>query len=166
MKFIKLLILVLVTTGFTAHSVIAEEASNTVARKQIVELLPQDFKPAFTRETVIKLNAIVHRSFDAINEYDSNIRDFRKAVEEGTKSDASEEVMEMTKKKLAHLNTLMAKSKSALADMMAAKTELENSDEEYNKAILAGMVDFVEDVEREISAQNIKLHAMVKTTES
>lgn len=166
MKFIKLFILLLVTTGFTTHSVIAEEASNTVARKQIVELLPQDFKPAFTRETVIKLNAIVHRSFDAINEYDSNVRSFRQAVEESTKTDASEEAKEMAQKKLVQLDALMAKSKAALTDMMAAKTELENSDEEYNKAILAGMVDFVEDVEREITAQSTKLHAMVKTEES
>ncbi len=160
MKFIRLFVLLLVTCGFTGHSAIAEEA-DTVARKKIVELLPEDFQPAFTKETVVKLNAIVRRSFDAINEYDDNIKKIRTVVSESAKSGASKESMEMAQQKLAHVKVLNEKSKAALKDMMAAATELRNSDEIYNKAILAGMIDFVEDVEREISAQQNKLEKML-----
>ena len=48
-------------------------ADNTNNKQQFVELLPKDFRPAFTKETVIKLNAIVRRSYDVINEYDAII---------------------------------------------------------------------------------------------
>lgn len=163
-KSLPVLFLLLVTTLFGNLTVIAEESVNSVARKQIVELLPQDFKPAFTRETVIKLNAIVHRSFDAINEYDSSVKNIREAVIESSQPEASEVTKEMAQKKLNQLDSLMKKSKAALSDMMTAKAELENSNEEYNKAILAGMVDFVEDVEREISTQNMKMQSLEKAT--
>ncbi|GAB2191641.1 hypothetical protein MAH1_32490 [Sessilibacter sp. MAH1] len=166
MKFLRLFILFFVAAGFTAQSVIAEQTVSTVERKQIVELLPEDFKPAFTKETVIKLNAIVHRSFEAINDYDESVKAARGALIDAAKPDASEETKAMAMKKLAHISELNKQSKAALSDMKAAETELRNSDEEYNSAILAGMVDFVEDVEREISSQYTKLQAMMPEANS
>lgn len=164
MKLLRLFVLLLVTCGFAGQSVFAEEVA-PAPTKEIIELLPEDFKPAFTKETVIKLNAIVRRSFDAINEYDDNIGEVQSVVK-SAKSDASEEAMEMAKKKLAEVDVLNKQSKSALKDMMAAATELRNSDEVFNAAILAGMIDFVEDVEKEISDQYAQLEKMLSAANS
>ncbi|GAB2188809.1 hypothetical protein MAH1_04160 [Sessilibacter sp. MAH1] len=157
MKYLRLFILALVASTFIGNTVSAEELQSTVAKKEIVELLPEDFKPAFTRETVIKLNAIVKRSFDAINDYDDSIREVRAVVADAMKPDATDDAKQIAMKKISHINDLMQASKSALMDMKAAEVELRNSGEEYNSAILAGMIDFVEDVAREISAQEKNL---------
>lgn len=52
----------------------------------------------------------------------------------------------------ALLEDMDARAAVALTDIAAAAARLEASDEVYNAAILAGMVDFVTDVDREISA--------------
>lgn len=161
MKFLQLLTLCFVFCGQAAVSnaepASAQKDTNSIARQQIVELLPEDFRPAFTRETVIKLNAIVRRSFDAINEYDNEIKDIRNSVAEAANSGATTASKMAAKAKMSTITSLEQRSKAALTDMKAAEKELRASDEHYNAAILAGMIDFVEDVEREISAQTSKL---------
>jgi len=138
-------------------------AEQAKSKQKIVELLPEDFKPAFTRETVIKLNAIVRRSYDVIDEYDAIIDDVRGAVEQAVSTEmAEQETPEEAEQKIAQITTLAERSKHALSDMMAAVKKLKASDEEYNTAILAGMIDFVEDVEREISAEGVKLEEMLE----
>ncbi len=139
-------------------------ASDEANAERIVKLLPADFKPAFTRDTVIKLNAIVSRSFDAINEYDAIIKGVRNAVAKATTAGMSVGAKPDAEEKVAQINRLYDQAKLALVDMMAAVKELKNSGEEYNKAILAGMIDFVEDVEREVSVQRVKLEKMLAAT--
>ena len=119
----------------------------------VVELQPQNFKPAFTRDTVIKLNAIVRRSLNTINTYDSVIKNIRTQVEQASDSEATPQLKQHASHQVAELMQLQQHAEHALADMRAAVKQLKASGEYYNKTLLAGMIDFVEDVEREISAQ-------------
>ena len=105
----------------------------------IKEILPSDIKPTFTRETVIKLNAIVQTSLDTINAYD----ELRRTVKANPDRQSSQETIDA----LAEMDTV---AKTALADMQAEVERLEASDEVYNEVVLAGMVRFVTDVEDEI----------------
>lgn len=139
----------------------AEESSGGVT-KEFVELFPEDLQPAFTQSTVLKLNAIVQRSLDAITEYDEIIEDVRIAVEKAVSLKEVPGLKEIAQEKVAMVSALDESAKSALKDMQAAATELRNSDEVYNSALLYGMVDFVEDVEREIAAQHNKLEKMLE----
>ena len=158
LRLFALLLLIFTVSGGAMSVVIADdEAVDGVTRQKFVELFPSDLKPAFTQNTVVKLNAIVRRSLDAINEYDEIIKDVRVAVDKVVTENAVPDLKEQAGQKVAQITVLDQASKSALSDMMAAATELRNSDEVFNRAILAGMVDFVEDVEREIAAQQIKL---------
>ena len=114
----------------------------------IKEVLPSDIAPTFTRETVIKLNAIVQRSLDTIDEYDALRIDVRDEPERFSPEELKETLAGMD-----------VEAKAALKDMEAEVTRLESSDEIYNAVVLAGMVRFVKDVEEEIEtavAEGIK----------
>jgi len=107
----------------------------------------ENFHPAFTKNTVLKLNAIVSKSLDVINEYDSVMGQVRRVkktpIEEQNLSNEIERI-----------NQLSSQSKQILSEMLLAEKVLKDSDEVFNRAILAGMVDFVSDVEREVTAQS------------
>lgn len=114
--------------------------------QQVVELAPEDFKPSFTKSTVIKLNAIVSRSLDVINEYDSIIGEMKQSSDPKS-----------IENQIRRVDQLSEQSTLILTDMLAAEKELKASDEVYNSAILAGMKDFVSDVEREVTERSAKL---------
>lgn len=155
MKQLSRILILSAIVGFHAG---AEEAAPTKTQdSRFVELQPEDFKPAFTRETVIKLNAIVHRSYDVINQYDAIIGEVRKTVANKEKMQA---LAPEHKMKIEMIAMLATQSQKALADMTAAVTALEESSEHYNPAVLAGMVDFVKDVEQEITEQHSKMLKM------
>lgn len=143
-----------------AFNIVNAEETNT-SQIEIIEQLPEDFKPAFTRDTVIKLNAIVRRSFDVFNEYDAIIDDIHTSVTQAVKPNASDKTKQQAQEHLTLMNALKIRSKDALEDMTIAATELRNSDEVYNSAILAGMIDFVEDIERVMSTESTKLEKMM-----
>lgn len=161
LRLFTLLWMVFAVNGSMISLAFAEEASGGVTR-EFVELFPEDLQPAFTQSTVLKLNAIVRRSLDAISEYDEIIQDVRIAVEKAVSSQAIPGLKERAQEKVAMISVLDESAKSALKDMQAAATELRNSDEVYNSALLYGMMDFVEDVEREISAEHDKLENMLQ----
>lgn len=105
------------------------------------EILPEDIAPTFTRETVIKLNAIVQSSLDTIDAYD----ELRRSV----KNDRSLLDTDTTKAALTEMDGV---AKQALKDMQGEVDRLKQSDEIYNEVVLAGMVTFVTKVEAEIAA--------------
>ena len=161
--FIKALTLfsLFITVAFAATSETEQEKKE---QQKFIELLPKDFKPAFTRETVIKLNAIVHRSYDVISEYDTIIEQTLHDLKQASHKNATQQFKLATKQKVVQIQKLEERSTFALSDMMDAVKILRNSDEEYNKAILAGMVDFVKDVQQEITRKNAELTTMLKNT--
>jgi hypothetical protein len=141
-------------------SVYAETEIKARNDQEIVELQPEDFKPAFTEETVLKLNAIVRKSLEVIREYTNNIKNIRATIEQATQASASDEAKSIAQKNVDTLGKLSKRSKDALAEMTTAATELKNSDELFNPTLLHGMVDFVEDVEREITSEYNELSSL------
>lgn len=115
----------------------------------VVEILPEDFRPAFTRDTVIRLNEIVRRSHAVIGEFDQLKKSLSMAQSDGRFSDKSDD--RTVDRSLTVIESLDARSKAALADMNTAVDDLTSSEEQYNSAVLAGMVIFVRDVEQEVS---------------
>lgn len=142
---------------FMSGTALAQEEQPKNAQ-ELVELYPTDFKPAFSRNTVIKLNAIVHRSYDVINTYDAIIADVKQTMEQ---SENASRMSPEAKMKLQKIASLAKESKKILTDMNSAIDELNASKEDYNAAILAGMLDFVQDVEREITKQEMQLKGMI-----
>jgi len=161
LRLFALLLVIFAISGGAMSVALADEAADGVTRQKFVELFPSDIKPAFTQSTVLKLNAIVRRSLDAINEYDEIIKEVRIAVDKAVSENVVPGLKEQAEQKIAQITVLSEVSKSALGDMMIAVKKLRHSDELFNRAILAGMIDFVEDVEREISAQQAKLEKML-----
>lgn len=126
------------------------------AQRGTVEIGLEHLRPSFTRDTVIRLNAIVARSLATIREYDGEIGELRRSVEralaDGSHRSAATAGLEK-------LGAFEQRSKRALDDMQRAVKKLRASDERYNAAILAGMVDFVEDVESELRHERERLAA-------
>lgn len=96
-----------------------------------------DIESAFTKETVLKLNAIVARSLAAINAFDK-ARKMRTDDAQGTA-----ELLE----KCSQLSENASKAK---ADMDSAAKVLRESGETYNEAIFSAMVEFVDKVDKEL----------------
>ncbi|WDI32699.1 hypothetical protein PUV54_05750 [Hyphococcus flavus] len=105
-------------------------------------------RPAFEKETVIKLNTIVRRSLETANEYTAGIRDIRVMVTAAAQDDASDKQVAQALTGLKQLEDWHAQALSAQTDMNAAVAALETSGEDYSEEILAGMVQYVNDVER------------------
>jgi hypothetical protein len=89
----------------------------------------------FKRETVLELNAIVARSLAAIQAYDLA----RRKPLDGDVSAA-----------LGVYERLSVEARQARADIAASGKRIRESGEEHNRAILAAMVRFVDDVDKEI----------------
>jgi hypothetical protein len=99
------------------------------------------FNSPFTKETVLKLNAIVRRSKDAIDDFDL----LRKEYDD--KGGLSGE------KALASLQEFSGRAVAARDDMEKAVSELKESGEDYSREALAGMVKFVQQVDDEIQRE-------------
>ena len=148
---LKLSTLLLIAGALSASNLVyAEDTTAKSPEVQTVELSRDDFHPAFTKATVIKLNAIVSRSLDVINEYDSIMAEVKKI----NQSAVTEQNLAS---QIGDINELSDKSALILSDMLEAEKELKASDEIFNKSILAGMKKFVVDVEREVTTQSLQL---------
>ena len=152
-----LLISLLTISLFIYSTASAEKAKVEQPNQNIVELRPGDFKPTFTKETVIKLNAIVSRSLDIINEYDAVIENTQPTMQL-LKTNAGNKLLAQ---KSLKISALSKRSKENLLAMQKAEKQLKSSNEEYNSVVFAGMMTFVQDVERETSAKSEKLIEML-----
>ncbi len=132
---------------------LATEADHAATRQQangILEILPEDFRPAFTRATVIRLNGIVERSYQVISELDQ-LRRERSGTPTSASFTLAESEEHLANRQRARIASIRVRSKAALDDMNAAVAQLKASEEYYNSAVLAGMIMFVNDVEQEVS---------------
>ena len=117
--------------------------------QEIVEIRPEDFRPAFTRNTVIKLNAIVEKSYAVIREFDALSRQLNhSATNRETQTDSLFDVL--TEPQMSEVSSLDLRAEAALLDMNEAVKTLKASEEEYNAAVLAGMLTFVKSVATEV----------------
>ena len=139
----------LASTSVSDSTITDKKADITEAQSsnpEIIEILPEDFQPAFTRDTVIKLNAIVKRSYAVIEAFDT----FRSELYDSEQGGKENVKTKLTDNQTLAINALELHSHFALNDMQEAVKELKTSNEHYNIAVLAGMVMFVEAVDREV----------------
>ena len=96
-----------------------------------------DYKSPFTKETVLKLNAIVQRSKTTVDEFD-------RLMYARTKDKVDKE------QSLTRIEELSQAAAIALSDIRTAVKELEASGEDYDQALLIRMVRFVRRVDNDI----------------
>ena len=147
---------VLLTSACTDRPFITER-QNVQQNKEIVELQPNNFKPAFTRDTVIKLNSIVSRQLAVVDEYDAMIGSLRNSIKENITQPKKERSASI-QAKMNRVADLVQKAKLNLADLTEAEKEIIENKEHYNKATFAGMMDFVKKVEKELSTEQLSLN--------
>lgn len=162
-RFLSLLAISLVLSAGVISSAFAENSAGQEEEREFIELFPSDIKAPFTQKTVTKLNAIVRRSYNAINEYDDIVDDIRVSVNKAASDEAVPGLKQRAEEKLEKIYLLDEASKNALSDIMAAAKELRSSDEEFNNAILEGMIEFVEDVEKEIGEERAMLNSKLQS---
>lgn len=105
----------------------------------------------FTRETVLRLNAIVSRSLSAIEDFD------RARTEPASSGGAQGPAAPDRSRVLERYTELSRQAAQARADMSAAAREVRGSGERYNDAILTAMAHFVDDVDEEIGEELARL---------
>lgn len=161
----KTFVLFLIISFVSVNSSFAKQPTNEGnADREFIELSPSDIKPPFTQKTVLKLNAIVRLSYDAINEFDRILEETRSTISDVANSnDNTVTSTKNAQQKVKKIHELDQVSKSALEDIMSAANKLRNSDEEYNNAILEGMIQFVEEVEKEISQEKTHLDTLLES---
>ncbi|MEM6580940.1 MAG: hypothetical protein AAF699_06695 [Pseudomonadota bacterium] len=122
-----------------------------------IALERSDIKAAFERETVISLNGIVRRSLIVIREYDAEINAIRIQHTAAMRQEATEAQRADARANLMKLQSWVGATSLAVRDMNTAVLKLEASEENYNAAILAGMVRFVNTVAEEISTEHTRI---------
>lgn len=105
--------------------------------------VPEGYKPPFTQETVTKLNAIMRRSIDTLDEFDRLNDQLTNARE----SSDSARVAELSKR----IGELEQQALAAKTDFLAEKAALIAREEYYDKSLLAAMEYYVEQAPLEIS---------------
>jgi hypothetical protein len=127
----------------TATSQDARDKLAFDATKPLGEAAPEGYKPPFTQETVVKLNAIMRRSIDTLDEFDRLNDDLAKARES---SDATR-IAEINKR-FGELEQLATAAKT---DFMAEKEALIARKEYYDTSVLAAMEYYVDQAPGEIA---------------
>ncbi|MEM1153314.1 MAG: hypothetical protein AAGI44_04180 [Pseudomonadota bacterium] len=130
---------------------------NAIPTPASIALDNDDINAAFERETVIRLNAIVRRSLNAVRDYDADINAIRRKHADSLLDEATAEQRAEATANLSKLRAWVQTTSLAVSDMNATVLKLEASDETYNAAILAGMVRFVTTVADEISTEHARI---------
>ncbi len=162
-KISSMLLLAIAACTGVGNMALADQSASQTDEREFIELFPSDIKAPFTQETVTKLNEIVRRSYDAINEYDDVIEGIRVSVKKASSKQTVPGLKQRAEEKVEKIYSLDEASKTALTDMVLAAKELRGSDEVYNAAILEGMMQFVEEVEREISTERNHLDNLLES---
>lgn len=132
-----------------------------VDRGQHATFGENEARSPFVGDRVVKLNAIVQRALDAINEFDRKRADLRAAVDAGVATGADDAAKASMNDALSDLDKFYDQSKAALDDLLAAEEEMKAAEELYNEPIFAGMVKFVTEVETELREEKASIEAIV-----
>jgi uncharacterized protein (UPF0335 family) len=138
-----------------------QTAAGAAADPEFVELGLDQFSSPFSKQTVLKLNAIVGRSLAAIKEYDGALPAVQDSVAASLADKASARARAEARKNIARIERLANEATSARTDLYAAEAELKASGEKYNDVILAGMIIFVEKVDDELQKAAADLSARI-----
>jgi hypothetical protein len=113
------------------------------AVKPLGTAAPEGYKPPLSAETAIKLNAIVKRSMNALDEFDRLTDDFGKAREGGD----SARIAEISKR----FSELEQQAAAARTDFLAEKEALIARQEYFDKNVVGAMEYYVDQAPGEIA---------------
>lgn len=113
-------------------------------------------KSSFGPGVVLRLNAIVAESKDAIDKFDKLIPEIRKAVDAAKGTPPSSAARQRAEKAMAQLTQLHEAAKIAKQKLAVEGQALVDSRKYYDGVIFSGMARFVERVEDELASE-IKL---------
>ena len=119
-------------------------------------------KSAFDNETVLRLNAIVRRSRDLIDEFDKTVPEIRAAVTAAKGAAAGSVQMQKAQAGLAKLGQMYEVAKTDKNELAAEGDALSKSGKYYDVVIFSGMGTFVTKVEAELSDEIKDLNAKLK----
>jgi hypothetical protein len=128
----------------------ANELAAAAPDAEFVELGLDQFSSPFTKETVLRLNAIVGRSLAAIREYDGAINAIERSIDAARAEGATKSERAKANDGIAQVARLSVEATAARADLGAAEAALTAGREQYNEVILAGMTTFVAKVDDEL----------------
>jgi hypothetical protein len=113
-------------------------------------------KSPFPQETALRLNEIMRRTKAVIDDFDKQIPEIRKALENAKGKAANSPEMVAADEAIAKLNAMHAISKNSLAELDKEGTALKASRQYYSETIFSGMALFATKVEKELDDE-IKL---------
>lgn len=128
-------------------------AASEPPHPEFVELGADGIGSPFTKETVLRLNAIVEKSLEIITDYDREIPGLRRLISAASAKGATASDKRNGAAAVERLGDFSARASAARREMALAVAELKTRGERHNEAILAGMVAFVEKVDEEISTE-------------
>lgn len=114
-------------------------------------------RPPFTRDAVLKLNAIVARAKAELDGYDMKAAGFREAVTAARAAPDDRALQAKADAAKAELAGMQSRAHKALLDMKAAEAEVRNGTDYYNDVILSAMVYFVEQADKELTESSARL---------
>ena len=119
-------------------------------------------KSAFDNETVLRLNAIVRRSRDLIDEFDKTVPEIRTSVAAAKGAAAGSPQMQKAQAGLAKLGQMYEVTKTDRTELAVEGDKLSKSGKYYDIVIFSGMTTFVTKVEAELSDEIKDLNAKLK----
>ncbi len=131
---------------------------------EFVELGADAIGSPFTKETVLRLNAIVQKSLDVIREYDRDGAEWRRLIETASAEGSTAADKRDAAAAAEKLAGLSARALEARGEMAVAAADLKSSGEKHNEAILAGMVAFVEKVGEELGVETATMRMRLDAT--
>jgi hypothetical protein len=108
-------------------------------------------KPSFPNGEVVRLNAIVQRSKDAIDEFDKQWTDDQAVVSAAKSAPADASLKAKAAAVYADLGNLHKRALAAKADLAAEEDKLKAAGQYYDTVIYSGMALFVGKVEAELA---------------
>ncbi|TXG82562.1 MAG: hypothetical protein E6R12_11125 [Sphingomonadales bacterium] len=108
-------------------------------------------QPPFTRDAVLKLNAIVARAKTELDSYDAKASGFRAAVTAARSAPDDKALRAKADAVRSELAGMQRRAHEALRDMKAAEAEVRTSGDYFNDVILSAMVYFVEQADKELT---------------
>jgi hypothetical protein len=108
-------------------------------------------KPAFERETLLRLNAIMHRAKDTVDKYDEIRPGIEKLVADAKAAPGDTAMAAKARKGLEEIRALQAEAIAARTDLSEEGQKLVDSKQWYDQVVFSGMATFVTRVESEFA---------------
>lgn len=120
-------------------------------------------KPAFERETLLRLNAIMRRAKDTVDKYDQIRSGIEKLVADAEAAPGDTAKLAKARKGVEEVRALQAEAIAARKDLSEEGQKLVDSKQWYDQVVFSGMATFATRVESEFAEDLKKMDAALKS---